>query len=184
MRKMRRLLVVFTLLTLALSVNAQSEEVTQTVKKPVLNSTFWKNLMGGFEIGTGIPHKGIEPTSYAVYFGYKFIPRTYVFIMDEEQIGLMHKDGDRNFTKTNNLGGGLGYRFVNSEADGIYWDIRGSVAAAIGKSEWKQTVYDVKVVFGFIRAGMTFGLGFRHINSHTAGINCYNSIYATIGFGF
>lgn len=30
---------------------------------------------------------------------------------------------------------------------------------------------------------MNLGLGFRHINSRTAGVGNYNGFYGTIGFG-
>ncbi len=184
MRTIRRLLVVFTLLTLALSVNAQSEYETQTVNTQTSKKSFWRNFTGGAEFGMGFPHHGVDHLCLDFYLGYKFVPRAYVFIIDQEMFGLREEHGYRTSISTNNLGGGLGYRFYISDRQRTYWDVRGSVAASLADTDWKQTVYDIRCVWGVVRYGINLSAGFRHINTHKLGMSCVNNIYTSVGFSF
>jgi hypothetical protein len=90
----------------------------------------------------------------------------------------------KTYTRTPNLGGGLGYRFAPT--DDLVFELRSLVAASVDNKDWKQTVYDTKVLFGLSRCIFrpTFGLGYRHIESHTTGIDNYNGLYASIGISF
>ena len=80
------------------------------------------------------------------------------------------------------LGGGLGYTLY--QVDNVGVDLRGTVSSSIGDADWKHVVYDAALIFhvgGKLK--MNLGLGFRHINSRTAGVGNYNGFYGTIGFG-
>lgn len=135
-------------------------------------------------------NKGVSILSFGGNIGYEFLPKIYAFAHGESAIGLHNTGGAKTYTRTTNIGGGLGYKLFVSSITGKTpsrdnsIDIYAMMAASVGNTEWKQTVYEagfkLKIVKGL---SPTLGIGFRHTNSHTAGVSNHNGIICSIGFG-
>lgn len=123
--------------------------------------------------------------------GYKVLSRLSVLFCCEHRIGL-YKGDDNGYIESTNVGGGLSFaliapKYCNKWSETL--DLAGKVTASVGNFNWKNTVYDIGLRWhwGSKRAmgPMPFlGMGYNHINSHTAGICNYNLVYGTIGINF
>lgn len=136
-------------------------------------------------------HGGHRQTGLACSLGYEFVPCLYAFARWESLVGLHDVDGAQTYTNTGNLGGGLGFRLFTasvrsstpSRDNGI--DIYATMMASVGNSEWKQTAYETGLKWRLVKGlSPTLGLGFRHTNSHTAGIPNHNGLVASLGIRF
>lgn len=134
----------------------------------------------GVSAGTGC--NNMHPLTLNADIGYRFIPRMYAFVHAGGLYGLSDDNHGQTYSKSCVLGGGLGYTLY--QVDNVGVDLRGTVSSSIGDADWKHVVYDAALIFhvgGKLK--MNLGLGFRHINSRTAGVGNYNGFYGTIGFG-
>lgn len=134
----------------------------------------------GVSAGTGCSN--MHPLTLNADIGYRFIPRMYAFVHAGGLYGLSDDNHGQTYSKSCVLGGGLGYTLY--QVDNVGVDLRGTVSSSIGDADWKHVVYDAALIFhvgGKLK--MNLGLGFRHINSRTAGVGNYNGFYGTIGFG-
>ncbi len=143
---------------------------------------FIDKLVLDLEVSSGTKCDDMNPLTLGVNIGYKFIPRTYVFIHGANMFGHYDRNGTKTYINGANLGGGLAYVLI--EDKDIDLELRGNVSAGLSDS-WKNTSYDIGLMMK-VKSGVTninFGVSFRHINSHTAGIDSYNGAFFTIGFG-
>ncbi len=141
----------------------------------------------GFEAET--KQHDIFPIGINVNIGYKFTSRLYAYGRYQGIVGLYDDSNFNTYTKTQNIGGGIGYIFHkekhNAKTD--LWSIRAQMTGSIGNPDWRNTTYDIGIFwqskYGCSRLSPILGLGFRHTNSHTQGIKNHNGIYASIGWG-
>lgn len=139
-------------------------------------------------VNAGFKNKGYAPLTMNANLGYHFLPRFYAFAKVEGTLLLYDKDGVKTYLKSQDLGGGLGVKLTNPKtcSDGI--DFRVSLTNSIGNADWKHTTYNANIIWYSNhknkRTTPYIGLGFKHINSHSAGIPNYNGIYVTVGFKF
>ena len=134
----------------------------------------------GVSAGTGC--NNMHPLTLNADIGYRFIPRMYAFVHAGGLYGLSDDNHGQTYSKSCVLGGGLGYTLY--QVDNVGVDLRGTVSSSIGDADWKHVVYDAALIFHIGgKLKMNLGLGFRHINSRTAGVGNYNGFYGTIGFG-
>ena len=171
MEKNVRLLVIISLLLISLGTVAQNASN---------ESKFVDRLVAELNVGVGTKCHGVSPLELSANLGYRFIPRMYAFVRG--LYGLSDDNHGQTYSKSCVLGGGLGYTLY--QVDNVGVDLRGTVSSSIGDADWKHVVYDAALIFhvgGKLK--MNLGLGFRHINSRTAGVGNYNGFYGTIGFG-
>lgn len=178
---MKRLLFVLMAILLVLPMSAQ-EQGTEA------RSGFLDKYLLEVGVSVGMENKGYTPLMMNVNLGYNFTSRFYGFVKAEGVLGLYDKDGVKTYTKSPSLGGGLGFRLTNPKTSSDNFDVRASVTNSIGNADWKHTAYNVNVIwYGNVSKRKTrpyLGIGFKHVNSHTAGIPNYNGIYATVGICF
>lgn len=173
MEKKVRLLVIISLLLISLGTVAQNASN---------ESKFVDRLVAELNVGVGTKCNGVSPLELSANLGYRFIPHMYAFVHAGGLYGLSDDNHGQTYSKSCVLGGGLGYTLY--QVDNVGVDLRGTVSSSIGDADWKHVVYDAALIFhvgGKLK--MNLGLGFRHINSRTAGVGNYNGFYGTIGFG-
>ncbi len=179
----KRLLAVLPLMLFALAASAQAGGGESAAERST--SVFAERLMGELSVGVGTKCNDVTPLEFSGKLGYRFIPRMYAFVHAGGLYGMYGKDSGQRYTKSANLGGGLGYTLFQDKGEALQLDVRGTVAASVGNADWKHVLYDAALVFRVGRGiKMDIGVGFRHVSSRTAGIGTYNGFYGTIGFGF
>lgn len=149
-----------------------------------------KRLFLELDVSAVPPYKETRLLSVGGKVGLYVTPQLYAFAMCEGVTGLNDANGVRSYAQTSNLGGGLGFRFLTLDKDGkrakygTDFSVYAQMAASVGNVDWKQTVYEAGVKLKLMKGiSPTFGLGFRHTNSHTVGMPNHNGMVATIGFG-
>lgn len=174
----KRISIVLMGLMFCMAVSAQGEA----------NDSFFDRFMLELGVDAGTKQHDIAPLGVGVNVGYNLSSRFYVYARYQGMMGLYDNDHSRTYFKTQNLGGGLGFTFHKDtwkNGAGL-WDLRAQVTNSIGNVDWKNTSYDLGVYWRIKSAGAKvapmFGIGFRHINSHTTGIRDCNCFYGTIGF--
>lgn len=176
MKTITKSLIVASLLTLSITAAAQDNVSSST-------SSFRDKLMMNVEFGTGTKSHDITPMGLGFQAGYRVVPRLAVFADFQGSVNLYNSGGTKTYFKSTTLGGGLEYKlFSLGNTD---FGIQGKIGTSIGNTDWKQTVYDIKLVVRLRRdpSNISFGLGFRHVHSRTEGLKDINGVYATIGFG-
>lgn len=155
----------------AMALMASTATSAQTAKA-------WQdNMIAKMEFGGGTKNKDVTPLSFDLQLGYKPLPRFGIFA--DYEVGWMLNGAAKAYGSTTNLGGGLSYRLCNEV------ELRAKMAASVGNVDLKQTVYDVNCLLRMTanKVSPYVSIGFRHVNSHTAGVDNYNGLYASFGFG-
>lgn len=173
----------FTLLLLCVvTISAHCQEAQST------NYSFLDKCLVEIGAKAGMRNKGTAPLSGNINLGYNFTPRFYAFVKAEGVIGLYNKDGEKTYTRSQDLGGGIGIKLLSPKTSKESLDLRFSVANSIGNATWKHTSYDANIIWyqnsHKKRCVPYIGIGFQHINSHTAGFANYNGVYVTVGMRF
>lgn len=179
LQKMNKLVLVLSLCLCGLMCQAQTSEANSSTQ----NKLFLEVGMNG-----GVKNKGMAPLSLNANFGYNFSSRFYGFIKAEGVLGLYDKDGVKTYTRSQDLGGGLGVKLLNAKKSQDALDFRVSVVNSIGNCDWKHTAYEANLIWyanhSSRRCEPYIGIGFKHMHSHTAGICDYNGIFVTAGVRF
>lgn len=176
---MKKIFSLFLLVLSVLPIKAQEEKKT---------SSFMDKCLVEVGVNGGFKNKGYAPLTMNVNFGYHFVPRLYAFAKVEGMLHLYDKDGTKTYLRSQDLGGGLGVVLTNPKVNSDAVDLRVSLTNSIGNADWKHTAYDVNVIWyvrhAHKRCTPYLGVGFKHINSHSAGIPNYNGVYVTAGIKF
>lgn len=134
-----------------------------------------------------------KPMSIGFGWGFDISKRLYICLREENIICLYdNEEKDNTYIKTRNLGGAVGYSFYLDKDEDNYvlnkFDIRAQITNSVGKVDLKNTAYSVGLYFRHkyrcTRFENFFGIGFRHINSHTSGIKNHNGVYAVFGIRY
>lgn len=149
---------------------------------------FWERCFAKMSIWTGTPSHNITPISGGINVGVNLSDQFYLYAGGEGIRGLYEKDEVKTHYKSNGIGGGVGFTFARDDKRQTAFDIRAGVKTSIGNPSWKQTTYDVSVIWknaGKNRRPKAFiGLGFRYMDSHADGIPNLSMLYATVGWYF
>lgn len=161
---------IVTMVALAAFVSASAQEA---------GGSWQDNLVGRMEFGVGSQNKDVTPLAGDVQIGYKLLPRLAAFVDYEASVMLADAGGGKTYGRTTNLGGGLGFTFCKG------MELRAKMAASVGHVDLKQTVYDVNVRLFWAdwKVSPYVSLGYRHVSSHTAGVDNYNGFFGSFGFG-
>ena len=118
-------------------------------------------------------------------FGINISRRLYVHGLYDELWLLNDKDDMRSYCSASTLGGGMGYRLYVCDRKKVSLDLCLALSQSIGASSLKCTVYDtqLRLRLGGSLFVPTIGVGFKHIHSHTEGLESRNHLYTSIGFG-
>lgn len=173
---MKKLLCMLCMCVLSLSAVAQEQG----------KGGFWDKCFAEMSIGTGISSHHVTPISGGINVGVNLSERFYLYAGGEGIRGLYEKDEVKTHYKSNALGGGVGFTFARDDKRQMAWDIRAGVKTSIGNPSWKQTTYDISVIWKNAgkkhRPKAFIGLGFRYMDSHADGIPNLSMLYATVGW--
>ncbi|WP_288055315.1 hypothetical protein [Xylanibacter rodentium] len=184
----KRTLLAFMAITLCTGMQAQ--ETGNSYKTTYQSQSVIERFKSDITTSAVCENKGHRMLSFGGNIGYEFLPKIYAFAHGESVTGLHDIGGMKTYTNTCNIGGGLGYKLFISSITGKNpshdnsIDIYALMAASVGNTEWKQTVYEAGLKWKITKGiSPILGLGFRHTNSHTAGVSNHNGIICSIGFG-
>ena len=154
--------------TLAMPMHAQEESNAS-------HYSILEHLTFDLDATVGMENKGMTPTTLNFALGYQLTPRFFAFAKTEGSINLYKKDDVKTYFKSQALGGGLGFKLFNPKTTAQGVDLRLSVTNTIGNADWKYTSYNADLILypncKKSRSVPYIGLGFRHINSHTSGLD-------------
>lgn len=149
------------------------------------NNSFIDRMMLNLDFGTALyKQKERQVMSFGADLGFKITKKFYMFATAERMLAL-YDNPENSYLSTTNLGGGLGYTL--GRVGYIDIDLYGKVGASVGHTDWKNVTYDARLMFRIKRCkliNVNVSIGYRHINSRTSGIDNYNGVFGTIGFGF
>ena len=183
MNRLKRFFVLLPLMLAAFVAQAQTDGAASDASKSTM--TFADRVFGVLNAGVGTKCNDVTPAMFNAKIGYRFIPRVYAFVHAGGLFGFYGEDHGQRYTKSQNVGGGLGYTFWKSKDSTDRLELRGTVASSYGNVDWKHVLYDVGVAYRLGRSiKMDVGIGYQHISSRTAGIGTYNGFYITLGFGY
>lgn len=150
--------------------------------------SFFDRFVLELGVDAGSRQHDIAPMGVGVNVGYGLSSRFYLYARYQGMMGLYDNGDSKTYFNTQNIGGGVGFTFHKGTGKGDtgLWDLRAQITSSVGNVDWKNTSYDVGVYWRIksksSKVSPVLGIGFRHINSHTAGIRDCNCIYGTIGF--
>lgn len=120
--------------------------------------------------------------------GFEITPRLFATANYEGVWNMKEAGGARTWWQTNNIGGGLGYKFYLAKNEKSLLQsaaLKASLLTSIGGVDWKQTVYEVGAELeGKGKYKPVIGFGYRHTNSRTTGLPDHNGFYMSIGLRF
>lgn len=134
----------------------------------------------------------IKPYATNFNFGFDLTKRLYIFISDENYLGLLKKDNNRDYFKAYNFGGGIGFSFLKNTIDQTdkesSIDVKTSITTSLGNADWKNTAYSVGLYFrrGYSCTNIKpyIGIGYKFINSHAEDLSDHSSAFLTIGLRY
>lgn len=165
---------VFTLVAMAVfaTMNAQEGEV----KHSVIDDFHLE-----FKMQSGFRQHGMTPLNADLQLSYEFVKRWSLLVTAEG--GRMLYDDSRTYIRNTSLGGGLTYVWVDEGCQ--RFDLRLQVLNTIGNPDWRQTTFDIGATWyrkPEKRALVpVIGFGFRYQKSHTAEVQNWTGVYASIG---
>ena len=139
-----------------------------------------------FAAGTGARQNGIKPIDFSFKSLVDFVSISYLFVTVEDNISLYKNDGVRTYSNGVSIGGGLGVSLLNGK-QGIHGlDVRVKALDCVGSPAWKRTTYDAALAW-YVRSGRfspVLELGYRFLDSRTAGLDNYGNAYLSIGLRY
>ncbi len=141
-----------------------------------------------FEVtaGSGIKSNGVTPVDFSFKSLVDFVSISYLFIAVEDNISLYNGNGVKTYYKGVGIGGGAGVKLLG-RTSGIHGlDIRAKALGSVGSPAWKRSAYDLSLAW-YIKAhrfSPVVELGYRFVDSRTAGFDNYGTVYMSIGFRY
>ena len=139
-----------------------------------------------FAAGTSVRQNGIKPIDFSFKSLVDFVSISYLFVTVEDNISLYKNDGVRTYSNGVSIGGGLGVSLLNGK-QGIHGlDVRVKALDCVGSPAWKRTTYDAALAW-HVRSGRfspVVELGYRFLDSRTAGLDNYGNAYLSIGLRY
>lgn len=110
----------------------------------------------------------------------------YAFVAIEDSKTLYKNEDIKSYLNSENIGGGLGVKFLNAGKNTHSLDLRIKLLNSIGNADWKKTTFDSSIAWYMPHEKFSpvVELGYRFMNSHTAGIDNYSNIYMTLGLRY
>lgn len=148
--------------------------------------TFADRLHFEVTAGAGIKNNGMTPVDFSFKSHVDFVPASYLFIAVEDNISLYNANGTKTYYKGVGIGGGAGLKLLD-RASGIHaLDIRAKALGSVGSPAWRRTSYDLCLAW-YVKAhrfSPVVELGYRFVDSRTAGFDNYGNVYMSIGFRY
>lgn len=141
-----------------------------------------------FEVtaGSGVKSNGVTPVDFSFKSLVDFVSISYLFIAVEDNISLYNGNGVKTYYNGVGIGGGAGVKLLG-RTSGIHGlDIRAKALGSVGSPAWKRSAYDLSLAWYVKdrRFSPVVELGYRFVDSRTAGFDNYGTVYMSIGFRY
>lgn len=135
-------------------------------------------------IGTRSCH--LQPFESGIDFNYMIINKISIHANLNSSFFIEKNGNSQNYNNANNIGGGIGYRFMTNSAKARdVFDIRGYVTATAGHSNYKNTAYKIGIYWYSLKTGQLFvpciGVGFNLKDFKNVNMPTYKGFYLSIG---
>lgn len=146
--------------------------------------SFWDKYWAEIGAGSSGKYHKLKPYTSDVNFGLDITKRFYMYISDENILCLRKKDGERNYFKSYNFGGGVGYSIFafksESKDSGLNIDMKAQVTTSVGNADWKNTAYTIGMYYRFTYSCTDFqpyfGFGYKYIDSRETGLSNHSRV--------
>lgn len=140
-------------------------------------------------VGSSYERKDIKPLDTSLKIGVDIIPNLYAFLTCEGNKSLYEKGDVRTYYSGESLGGGVGFKLLNSVKTIHALDLRVKALGSIGGADWKRTTYDASVAWYLRNEKKHYftpvvELGYRYIDSRSKGLDNMGNLYMTVGLRF
>ena len=152
-----------------------------------------QNKLGYFiedNIQIGAKQHGMTTVMDNLLVGIEPVKNLKVMFDWQGTLGLYDKNDVKTYYQGTAIGGGLGYRLLpDKEEKGLLGskdalDVRALFTTTIGKPDWKYNQYSIGLtLYGYDKGKIrpTVGVGYRYIDSKTAGIRSQSTIFFELG---
>ena len=139
-------------------------------------------------LGTSTPYKSIMPLSTLIDLNYS-IKRFSIHALIDGNYFLPKEGMTKNYNKTVNLGGGIGFElFPQEKKDRSVYEIRASVTRSLGSADYKNTAYKVGIhLFGKSKKRNitpSIGAGYCLRSFSDKDFHTYSGMYLSLGLRF
>ncbi|MCC8070494.1 MAG: hypothetical protein LIO90_01670 [Bacteroidales bacterium] len=135
----------------------------------------------------GIKHKSMAPVWLDFSAGWKVVPQLYVFGSCQPGFCIVNCEPENLSISFTDLGGGLGWRFLQNDSEFKSLDLRVSVLTTVGNSNWKHTSYGADIMWRLPSCSLgslAFALGYKFYDIRSSSLPSMGTVTATIGFSF
>lgn len=139
----------------------------------------------GAEAGTA--SHDVSPMAFNAALGWRFQPRMYVFAQVSGLIGLDNRLNQHTYSRTTNIGGGIGYNILPNHFLISGLDLKCSVTTSIGNYEWKNTAYKIGVTIPLAKKSVikpALDLSYTYYDSRTSALPNVSSVSGGISIYF
>lgn len=139
-----------------------------------------------FAAGTGARQNGIKPVDFSFKSLVDFVSISYLFVTVEDNISLYRNNNVKSYSNGVSIGGGLGVKLLNGTRGIHGLDVRAKALTCAGNPAWKRTTYDAALAWYIksFRFSPVVELGYRYLDSRTAGLDNYGNVYLSIGLRY
>lgn len=148
-------------------------------------------LYGDSEESVSPRQHGLMPCMSFTTIGIEPVRRLTIGVSYIGYLGL-YKDSERKtYYQTQGIGGECGWQLFKAKKDGTFWDkgdeidLRARYGHSIGGGDLKFDLYDAAIIYRYMRSiiDLSFGVGYRFINSHSSEVRNHSNVYLGIGIG-
>lgn len=148
-------------------------------------------LYGDSEESVSPRQHGLIPCMSFTTIGIEPVRRLTIGVSYIGYLGL-YKDSERKtYYQTQGIGGECGWQLFKAKKDGTFWDkgdeidLRARYGHSIGGGDLKFDLYDAAIIYRYMRSviDLSFGVGYRFINSHSSEVRNHSNVYLGIGIG-
>lgn len=148
-------------------------------------------LYGDMEKSVSPRQHGLIPCMSFTTIGIEPVRRLTIGVSYIGYLGL-YKDSERKtYYQTQGIGGECGWQLFKAKKDGTFWDkgdeidLRARYGHSIGGGDLKFDLYDAAIIYRYMRSviDLSFGVGYRFINSHSSEVRNHSNVYLGIGIG-
>lgn len=148
-------------------------------------------LYGDMEKSVSPRQHGLIPCMSFTTIGIEPVRRLTIGVSYIGYLGL-YKDSERKtYYQTQGIGGECGWQLFKAKKDGTFWDkgdeidLRARYGHSIGGGDLKFDLYDAAIIYRYMRSiiDLSFGVGYRFINSQSSEVRNHSNVYLGIGIG-
>lgn len=135
----------------------------------------------------GTSSHDVSPMAFNAALGWRFQPRMYLFAQVSGIIGLDNRLNQHAYSRTANIGGGVGFNLLPDKFLFSGLDLKCSVTTSVGNYEWKNTAYKVGITIPLARKSLikpALDLSYTYYDSRTSVIPNVSSVSGGISIYF